>query len=159
MTTILGCSTITVCKASTLNCILSSDSCFGTSSYVTYSYCCSNHRMQWVSVGTCCAPMVSLACSIPSFLTQCTNTCIMTCFPYKYMLWDRFNKGRKAWGSIVNRTRDISRQALTWMQSPGDLHKVHCFLSYAAAFSYCCRWEEDLQMGLKGYFRRRNWKL
>jgi len=79
----------------------------------------------------------------------------MTCFPYKYMLWDRFNKGRKVWRSIVNRTGDISRQALTWMQSPGDLHKVHCFLSYAAAFSYCCRSEEDLQMELKGLLQKK----
>jgi putative membrane protein len=54
-----------------------------------------------------------------------TNTC-----------YGRFNKGMKAWDSIVNRTRDIFRPALTWMQSPGDVHKVHCFLSYAVAISY-----------------------
>jgi hypothetical protein len=65
----------------------------------------------------------------------------------------------KAWESIVNRTRDIFRAALTWMQSPGDVHKVHCFLSYAVAFSYSLKdhvtWEEDLKMELNGLLQKK----
>jgi predicted membrane chloride channel (bestrophin family) len=59
------------------------------------------------------------------FVFHTNNTC-----------YGRFNKGMKAWESIVNRTRDIFRPALTWMQSPGDVHKVNCSLSYAVAISY-----------------------
>ncbi|CAK9254413.1 unnamed protein product [Sphagnum jensenii] len=73
--------------------------------------------------------------------------------------YGRFDEGRKAWGSIVNRTRDITRQALTWTQSPDDAHKVQCFLRHAVAFCYCLKdhvaREEDLKMELKGLLQKK----
>ncbi|CAK9203662.1 unnamed protein product [Sphagnum troendelagicum] len=66
--------------------------------------------------------------------------------------YGRFDEGRKAWGLIVNRTRDITRQALTWTRSPDDYaHKVQCSLRHAVAFCYCLKdhvaREEDLNQG------------
>lgn len=48
----------------------------------------------------------------------------------------RFDEARKSWGMAVNRTRDLCRQALTWMRSPADAPKLECFLRHLAAFPY-----------------------
>lgn len=48
----------------------------------------------------------------------------------------RFDEARKAWGMNLNRSRDVCRQALTFMRSPADSPKLQSFLRYAAAFSY-----------------------
>jgi putative membrane protein len=48
----------------------------------------------------------------------------------------RFDEARKSWGMTVNRTRDLCRQALTWMRSPADAPKLECFLRHLAAFPY-----------------------
>ena len=48
----------------------------------------------------------------------------------------RFDEARKAWGMNVNRSRDVCRQALTFIRSPADASKLQSFLHFAAAFSY-----------------------
>nr|PNR63179.1 hypothetical protein PHYPA_001604 [Physcomitrium patens] len=53
--------------------------------------------------------------------------------------YNRFDEARKAWGSNVNRTRDLARQALTWIRSPADLPKLHCLLRHIKAYSYCLK--------------------
>lgn len=66
----------------------------------------------------------------------------------------RFDEARKAWGLNLNRSRDICRQALTFMRSPADSSKLQSFLHYAAAFPYTlkshlCR-GGDLEAELEG---------
>ena len=53
--------------------------------------------------------------------------------------YTRYDEARKAWGSNVNRTRDLARQALTWIRSPGDSHKLQCLLRHIKAFPLCLR--------------------
>lgn len=64
----------------------------------------------------------------------------------------RFDEARKAWGSTVNRIRDIVRQALTWMRSPVDSQKLKSFLRHAAAFPFLLKdhvvREDDLKAEL-----------
>lgn len=66
----------------------------------------------------------------------------------------RFDDARKAWGMTLNRSRDVCRQALTFIRSPADSGKLHIFLHYAAAFPYTlkshlCR-GGDLEAELEG---------
>ncbi|KAL2612991.1 hypothetical protein R1flu_024683 [Riccia fluitans] len=51
----------------------------------------------------------------------------------------RFDEARKAWGSNVNRTRDFTRQALTWMQHPSDAEKVRKIIRLCVAFNFCLK--------------------
>ncbi|XP_024378525.1 voltage-dependent chloride channel 2, chloroplastic [Physcomitrium patens] len=51
--------------------------------------------------------------------------------------YQRFDEARKAWGSNVNRARDLARQALTWIRNPGDSKKLQCLLRYTKAYSFC----------------------
>ncbi|OAE19416.1 hypothetical protein AXG93_4273s1100 [Marchantia polymorpha subsp. ruderalis] len=51
----------------------------------------------------------------------------------------RFDEARRAWGSNVNRTRDITRQALTWMQHPSDAEKVKKLIRHCVAFNVCMK--------------------
>lgn len=51
----------------------------------------------------------------------------------------RFDEARKAWGMNVNRSRDVCRQALTFMRSPADASKLQSFLHYMAAFPYALK--------------------
>eukprot|EP00939_MAST-03C_sp_MAST-3C-sp1_P000104 g104.t1 len=51
--------------------------------------------------------------------------------------YDRFWEGRKKWGMIINRTRDISRQAITWMKDKGNLW--HTVIRHTIAFAYASR--------------------
>ena len=53
--------------------------------------------------------------------------------------YTRFDEGRKAWGLIVNRTRDMARQALTWIQHPSDAHRLQCLLRHVKAFCFCLK--------------------
>lgn len=48
----------------------------------------------------------------------------------------RFDEARKVWGMNVNRSRDVCRQALTFMGSPADGSKLQSFLHYVATFPY-----------------------
>jgi len=50
--------------------------------------------------------------------------------------YQRFDEARKAWGSNVNRTRDLARQALTWVSSPEDKSKLEIILRYVKAYPY-----------------------
>lgn len=51
----------------------------------------------------------------------------------------RFDEARKAWGSNVNRTRDLARQALTWIRNPGDKPKLQCLLRHVKVFGFCLK--------------------
>jgi putative membrane protein len=65
----------------------------------------------------------------------------------------RFDEARKAWGMNVNRSRDVCRQALTFMRSPADASKLQSFLHHAAAFPYALKsqvCEGDLEEDLDG---------
>lgn len=53
--------------------------------------------------------------------------------------YSRFDEARKAWGSNVNRTRDLGRQALTWIRLKNDAPKLHCLLRHIKAFSFCLK--------------------
>lgn len=53
--------------------------------------------------------------------------------------YSRFDEARKAWGSNVNRTRDLARQALTWIRMPCDAPKLHCLLRHIKAYSLCLK--------------------
>lgn len=52
--------------------------------------------------------------------------------------YSRFDEARKAWGSNVNRTRDLTRQALTWIPI-SDAPKLHCLLRHIKAYSFCLK--------------------
>lgn len=68
--------------------------------------------------------------------------------------YGRFDEARKAWGACLTRTRDVVRQALTWMRSPDDAGKLESFLRHTVAFSYTLKdhivKEEDLRVELTG---------
>jgi len=53
--------------------------------------------------------------------------------------YSRFDEARKAWGSNVNRTRDLGRQALTWIRMKNDAPKLHCLLRHIKAYSFCLK--------------------
>lgn len=53
--------------------------------------------------------------------------------------YNRFDEARKIWGSNVNRTRDLARQALTWIRSPADSAKLLCLLRHIKAYPFCLR--------------------
>jgi putative membrane protein len=53
--------------------------------------------------------------------------------------YNRFDEARKAWGSNVNRTRDLARQALTNIRSPEDTPQLHCLLRHIKAYSFCLK--------------------
>lgn len=53
--------------------------------------------------------------------------------------YSRFDEARKAWGSNVNRTRDLARQALTWIRMKNDAPKLHCLLRHIKAYSFCLK--------------------
>lgn len=73
--------------------------------------------------------------------------------------YTRFDEARKAWGMNLNRSRDLTRQVLTWMRSSADTYLLHCFLHYLMAFSYCMKdhltndntLKEDLSGLLEGH--------
>ncbi len=73
--------------------------------------------------------------------------------------YGRFDEARKAWGSNVNRTRDLARQVLSWIRSPGDAGKVDCLLRHIKAYSYCLKHhltqENTLREDLKGVLEHR----
>lgn len=50
--------------------------------------------------------------------------------------YQRFDEARKAWGSNVNRCRDLARQSLTWIRFPGDAHKLDIILRYTKAYPF-----------------------
>lgn len=47
--------------------------------------------------------------------------------------YGRFDEARKAWGSNVNRSRDISRQALSWIRNSADSGKLDRLLRYCVS--------------------------
>lgn len=51
--------------------------------------------------------------------------------------YSRFDEARKAWGSNVNRTRDLARQALTWIHN--NAPKLQCLLRHIKAYSFCLK--------------------
>lgn len=53
--------------------------------------------------------------------------------------YSRFDEARKAWGSNVNRTRDLTRQALTWIRMANDAPKLQCLLRHIKAYSFCLK--------------------
>lgn len=53
--------------------------------------------------------------------------------------YNRFDEARKLWGSNVNRTRDLARQALTWIRHPHDASKLSCLLRHIKAYSFCLK--------------------
>lgn len=53
--------------------------------------------------------------------------------------YNRFDEARKIWGSNVNRTRDIARQALTWIRNPNDATKLSCLLRHIKAYPFCLK--------------------
>lgn len=53
--------------------------------------------------------------------------------------YQRFDEARKAWGSNVNRCRDLARQGLTWIRNPADQKKLMCLLRYIKAYSFCLK--------------------
>eukprot|EP00246_Nothoceros_aenigmaticus_P016087 TRINITY_DN7057_c0_g2_i1.p1 TRINITY_DN7057_c0_g2~~TRINITY_DN7057_c0_g2_i1.p1 ORF type:complete len:358 (+),score=27.70 TRINITY_DN7057_c0_g2_i1:169-1242(+) len=67
--------------------------------------------------------------------------------------YGRFDEARKLWGSNVNRTRDIARQALSWIQAPKDAERVTEFLRYLASYPFCLKDhllpEDDLRRDLE----------
>jgi len=54
--------------------------------------------------------------------------------------YDRWWEGRKVWGMVVNRTRDLSRQAIGWVDDP-------------AVAEYLCRWCIAFAVSLKEHLR------
>ncbi|MEE2787098.1 MAG: bestrophin family ion channel [Myxococcota bacterium] len=60
--------------------------------------------------------------------------------------YDRFWEGRKRWGMIVNRTRDLSRQSLAWIrESPEEkIRIVHQLILFAYATKEHLRGTRDL---------------
>jgi len=50
--------------------------------------------------------------------------------------YDRFWEGRKKWGMIINRTRDLARQAVAWID---DERIVERIVRHTIAFAYACR--------------------
>ena len=60
--------------------------------------------------------------------------------------YDRFWEGRKRWGMIVNRTRDLSRQVLAWMEVPTPRRErvVRHIAAYAVTTKRHLRSEKDL---------------
>jgi putative membrane protein len=53
--------------------------------------------------------------------------------------FDRFWEGRKLWGSLLNTTRSLSRQAqtLTTLDPKGET--ISTFVNFLIAFTYCCK--------------------
>lgn len=78
-------------------------------------------------------PVLHLSTLPLSFTASCLSLLLVFRTNSSYT---RFDEARKAWGTTVNRTRDMVRQALTWMRHPADAHKLHSFLNYAATFPY-----------------------
>ncbi|CAM6093030.1 unnamed protein product [Calypogeia fissa] len=68
--------------------------------------------------------------------------------------YGRFDEARKAWGSNVNRSRDFSRQALTWIRLPADSERLERLLRYCVALPFCLKdhltREETLREDLRG---------
>lgn len=70
--------------------------------------------------------------------------------------YGRWLEGRKLWGSVTNRSRDIARQALTYAR-PGDPLMLKAVPGWASAFPYVLmchlrddRNDTDLRASLKG---------
>lgn len=63
--------------------------------------------------------------------------------------YTRFDEGRKIWGSNVNRTRDLARQALTWIRKPQDVSKLSCLLRHIKAYPFCLKDHLTEQTGLR----------
>lgn len=81
-------------------------------------------------------PLLHLSTLPLSFTASCLSLLLVFRTNSSYT---RFDEARKAWGTTVNRTRDMVRQALTWMRHPADAPKLQRFLSYAATFPYTLR--------------------
>lgn len=73
--------------------------------------------------------------------------------------YSRFDEARKAWGSNVNRTRDLARQALTWIRTANDGPKLQCLLRHIKAYSFCLKdhlvEEDKLRAELSGILEAR----
>jgi putative membrane protein len=78
-------------------------------------------------------PLLHLSTLPLSFTASCLSLLLVFRTNSSYT---RFDEARKAWATTMCRTRDIVRQALTWMQHPADAKKLHSFLNYAASFPY-----------------------
>lgn len=81
-------------------------------------------------------PLLHLSTLPLSFTASCLSLLLVFRTNSSYT---RFDEARKAWGTTVNRTRDMVRQALSWMRHPADAQKLQSFLNYAATFPYTLR--------------------
>lgn len=63
--------------------------------------------------------------------------------------YTRFDEARKIWGSNVNRTRDVARQALTWIRNPSDASKLACLLRHIKAYPFCLKDHLTEETGLR----------
>ncbi len=50
--------------------------------------------------------------------------------------YDRFTEGRRLWGSLLNTTRSLTRQALTLPDKPRDVKETSLFVNYLIALAY-----------------------
>lgn len=78
-------------------------------------------------------PLLHLSTLPLSFTASCLSLLLVFRTNSSYT---RFDEARKAWATTLCRTRDMVRQALTWMQHPADAKKLQSFLNYAASFPY-----------------------
>src|ERR1700761_9485205 len=50
--------------------------------------------------------------------------------------YDRFSEGRRLWGSLLNTSRSLTRQALTLTDKPRDVKETSLFVNYLIALAY-----------------------
>lgn len=69
--------------------------------------------------------------------------------------YDRFWEGRKLWGALLNDTRSLARQAITFTGYGGNSKEIKTFINYLIAFIYALKHQlrhtdptEDLQKRL-----------
>ncbi len=70
--------------------------------------------------------------------------------------YGRFDEARKLWGGCVNRSRDLARQAATWLPGtdPADVQLRDAFFRWLRAFPWILKnhlrekkaWQQDLQV-------------
>jgi ion channel-forming bestrophin family protein len=50
--------------------------------------------------------------------------------------YDRFTEGRRLWGSLLNTSRSLTRQALSLTDKPRDVKETSLFINYLIALAY-----------------------
>lgn len=107
--------------------------CFVWATVITLLYLYGNHRLDNLAIPETAHSLIGT--SLGLLLVFRTNAS-----------YDRFWEGRKLWGGIVNETRNLARQAATWLGGDRDLanQTIHWTIAYAFSTMSRLRGNRDL---------------